>query len=161
MTALGSRHTSKVKEEQDWLFPRRAESDQRSRAPLGAVRPSLQTPHMGAPRSLHRSRTRANMFTTRIPALAPHVDMEPVSPEIPTIIQPQDEDSIPITWHQEGKRDGNEEHEHEQRPPQPESQPEPRRSERIKAINKRQDALPPKVKTSAKSTGRKRAVRKK
>ncbi len=99
------------------------------------------------------------MFTTRLPVLAstaPQVYIQPVSPETPIELEPQDEDSILTAWHQDGGQDGNEEHEHEQPPPQP--QPQPRRSARIKAM---QDAVPPKVKTPAKSTGRKRAVRKK
>ena len=96
------------------------------------------------------------MFTTRIPALASmaseaQVDIEFVSPVASIKIEPQDEGSILMDLHQEG--------EHDQPPAHP--QPEPRRSARIKAMNKRQDAVPPKVKTSAKSTGRKRAARKK
>ena len=68
-----------------------------------------------------------------------------------------------MALHEEGSQE-----EHEQPPqpepqfePRPEPQPEPqlRRSARIKA--KKQDAVPPKVKTLAKSTSRKRAVRKK
>ena len=100
------------------------------------------------------------MFTTRIPVLAcavsqAQVDMEPVSPENAMKLEPQ---SILIAWHQEGRQDGDEEPEHEQRPAQPEPHPEPRRSARIKAMK---DAAPLKVKIPAKSTGRKRAVRKK
>ena len=156
-----SRLTSKVKDGQGWVTQTRAESHQRSRAPLGGIHPSTETLHTGTPRSLHRSLTRANMFTTRIPVLAstaPQGYMGPVSPEIPIKLQPQDEDSNPIARHQEGKRDRNEEPEHEQGPPQPEHQPALRRSKRIKAMK---DAAPPKVKAPAKSTGRKRAVRKK
>ena len=101
------------------------------------------------------------MFTTRIPVLAstaPQVDMEPVSPETPTKLEPQDVDSILIAWHQEGRQDENGGPEHERSPAQPRPQPEPRRSARIKAMKA---AAPPKAKTPAKSTGRKRAVRKK
>ena len=78
-----------------------------------------------------------------------------VSPEYLINIEPQDEDPILMAMRQEGQQDG-----HKQ-PPRPEPQPEPelRRSARIKA--KKQDAVPPKVKTPAKSTSRKRAVRKK
>ena len=104
------------------------------------------------------------MFTTRIPLLASavsqaqaQVDMEPVSPEKAMELEPQAEDSILIAWHQ-GGQDGDEEPEHEQPPAQPEPRPEPRRSARIKAMKA---AAPPKVKTPAKSTGRKRAIRKK
>ena len=96
------------------------------------------------------------MLTTRIPVLAstvPQVYIEPVFPEILIKVEPQDEDPV-----LEGRQDVNGQHEHEQTPPQPESQPEPRRSARIKAMK---DAAPPKVKTPAKSTGRKRAIRKK
>jgi len=88
--------------------------------------------------------------------MALRVDMQPVSP-IKTI--PQDEDSILIDLHQEAEQDQLEHHELEQPPVHP--QPEPRRSARIKAMNTRQGAVPAKVKTPAKSTGRKRAVRKK
>ena len=101
------------------------------------------------------------MFTTRIPVLANTAlqgDVQPASPASPIKIEPQDEDTILIASHQEGRQDGNEEPEHEQRPAQPPPQPEPRRSARIKAMK---DATPPKVKTPARSTGRKRAVRKK
>jgi len=101
------------------------------------------------------------LFTTRIPDLAStalQVDVQPVSPDTPIIVEPHDEDSILIAGHQEGRQDGNEELEYKQRSVQPEPQPEPRRSARIKAM---MDAVPPKVKTPAKSTGRKRAVRKK
>ena len=162
MTALASRHTSKVKEGQGCVIPRTAESHQRSRAPLGG--PSLQTPHTGASRSLHRSWTQANMITTRITVLAstgPQVDIEPVFPESPLILERQDEDYLLIARRQEGRQDENEEPEHDQGPPQPEPQPELRRSLRIKAIKAIKDAAPPKVKAPAKSTGRKRAVRKK
>ena len=92
-----------------------------------------------------------------------------VSPGAPMDAEPQDEDSIPMALHQEGH--------HEQPPPHPEPHPEPepephpepqlqpqpqlRRSARIKAKNKPQDAVLPKVKTLAKSTSRKRAIRKK
>ena len=87
------------------------------------------------------------------------VDIEPVSP-VPSIkFEPQDEDSILMDLHQEGEQDQHEHYEQEQPPAHP--QLEPRRSARIKAMNKRQDAVPPKVKTPAKSTGRKRAARKK
>ena len=92
------------------------------------------------------------MFTTRIPVLA----------STTLQIEPQDEDSIMIAPHQEGRLDGDEELEHKQHlahmQPQPQPQPQPRRSARIKGMK---DAAPPKVKTPAKSTGRKRAVRKK
>ena len=101
------------------------------------------------------------MFTTRIPVLADtalQVDVPPAPPESPIKIEPQDEDTILIIWNQEGRQDGNGEPEHEQRPAQRPPQPEPRRSARIKAIK---DAVPPKVKAPAKSTSRKRAVRKK
>ena len=102
------------------------------------------------------------MFTTRISLLASavsqaQVDMEPASPEIAMKLEPQAEDSILIAGHQ-GGQDGDEQPEHEQPPAQPEPRPEPRRSARIKAMKA---AAPPKVKTPAKSTGRKRAVRKK
>src|SRR5258706_10254877 len=99
------------------------------------------------------------MFTTRVPFHAStslQADIEPGSPGTLSKIGSQDEDSILIASHQEGRQD-----EHEQPPAQPQPQPQPRRSARIKAMNKRQDAIPPKVKTPAKSTGRKRAVRKK
>ena len=101
---------------------------------------------------------------SRVPSLA-------VSPELPFSsepqdIEPQDEGSILMALHEEATQE-----EHEQPPlhpephpePQPETQPQPqlRRSARIKARNKPQDAIPPKVKTPAKSTSRKRAVRKK
>ena len=90
------------------------------------------------------------------------MDIQPASPEVAIKTEPQDEDSILIAWHQEGIQDENEQPEHEQPPPQPQPQPqpqpEPRRSARIKAMK---DAVPPKVKTPAISTGRKRAVRKK
>ena len=65
-----------------------------------------------------------------------------------------------MALHEEGRQE-----EHEQTQPEPEPRPEPetepqlRRSARIKA--KKQDVVPPKVKTPAKSTSRKRAVRKK
>ena len=88
------------------------------------------------------------MFATRIPVLA----------NTKIQIEPQVEDSIMIASHQEGRLDGDEEPEHEQHLAQLQPQPQPRRSERIKAMK---DAPPPKVKTLAKSTGRKRAVRKK
>ena len=77
---------------------------------------------------------------------------ESVSPGTLNNNEPQDEDSIPMTVHEEGRQE-----EHEQ--PQPEPEPQLRRSARIKA--KKQDAVPPKVKAPAKSTSRKRAVRKK
>ena len=104
------------------------------------------------------------MFTTRIPALASmaseaQVDIEFVSPVTSIKIEPQDEGSILMDLHQEGERDQQDHYAHDQPPAHP--QPEPRRSARIKAMNKRQDAVPPKVKPSAKSTGRKRAARKK
>ena len=111
------------------------------------------------------------MFTTRIfydENRVSSLDGESVSPEIPINNEPQDEDPIVMASHQEGPQDGHEqtplhpEHEHEPQPhPEPQSEPQPRRSGRIKAKNKLQDAVPPKVKTSAKSTSRKRAARKK
>ena len=101
------------------------------------------------------------MFTTRIPVLVNtvlQVNLQPVSPETPIKLEPQDEDSILIAWHEEGRQDGNEEPEHEQHPAQPQPQSQPRRSARIKAMK---EAAPSKVKPPAKSTGRKRAFRKK
>ena len=103
------------------------------------------------------------MFTTRIPVFASavsqaQVDVEPVSPEKAMELEPQAEDSILIAWHQEGRQGGDGGPEHEQRPAQPEPHPEPRRSARIKAMKA---AAPPKVKTPAKSTGRKRVARRK
>jgi len=160
-TALGSRLISKVKEGQGCMVQTWAVTRQRSRTSLGGVRPSLETLYTRTSRPLHSPWTRANMFTTRPPVLANtalQLDIQPASPEVPIKIEPQDEDSILIAWHQEGIQDENEQPEHEQPPPQPQPQPEPRRSARIKAM---QDAVPPKVKTPAKSTGRKRAVRKK
>ena len=101
------------------------------------------------------------MFTTRTPVFAstaPQVDIQPISPETVMEVEPQDEGSILIASHQKGRQDENEQPGHEQRPAQPEPHPEPRRSARIKAMKA---SAPPKVKTPAKSTGRKRAVRKK
>ena len=93
-------------------------------------------------------------------------DAEPVSPVNLINTEPQDEDTIPMALDEEGRQD-----EHEQPPPQselqpklepePQPQPQPRRSARIKAKSKLQGTVPPKVKTPAKSTSRKRAVRKK
>ena len=101
------------------------------------------------------------MFTTRISVLAsraPQVDIEPVSPEAPIKLEPQDVDSILIAWHQDGRQDENEGPIHKRRPAQTQPHPEPRRSARIKAMK---DTAPPKVKTPARSTGRKRVARKK
>ena len=111
------------------------------------------------------------MFTTRIfydENRVSSLDGESVSPETAIDIEPQDEDSILMASHQEGPQEEHEqppphpEHHPEPQPqPEPQSQPQPRRSARIQAKNKPQDAVPPKVKTPAKSTSRKRAVRKK
>ena len=115
------------------------------------------------------------MFTTRIfydENRVSSLDGESVSPEIPINNEPQDEDPILMASHQEGPQDEHEqppphpephpEHEHEPQPqPEPQSEPQPRRSARIKAKNKLQGAVPPNVKTPAKSTSRKRAARKK
>ena len=92
------------------------------------------------------------------------LDGESISPATLINNEPQDEGSILMALHEEGRRD-----EHDQPPPHPEPHPEPdpvpepqlRRSARIKAKNKPQDAVPVKVKTSTKSTSRKRAIRKK
>ena len=103
------------------------------------------------------------MFTTRTFYLESRVSSLAVSPEIRFNFEPQDDDSILMALHEEGSQE-----EHEQPPqlepqfePRSDPQPEPqlRRSARIKA--KKQDAIPPKVKAPAKSTSRKRAVRKK
>ena len=107
------------------------------------------------------------MFATGIfynESRASSLDGESVSPGTLIKPEPQDEDSIPMALDEEGRQD-----EHEQPPlqpelqpePEPQPQPQPRRSARIKAKSKLQDAVPPKVKTPAKSTSRKRAVRKK
>ena len=101
------------------------------------------------------------MFTTRTVYLGSMVSTLAVPPEIsiniePQDTEPQDEGSIPMALYEEGRQE-----EHEQPPPHPEPQPEPqpqlRRSVRIKA---KKDAVPPNAKTPAKSTSRKRAVRK-
>ena len=97
------------------------------------------------------------MFTDRIPVLASMASQAQVYSPLAAELEPQDEDSILIAWHREGRQDGNEESEHEEHPAQP-AQPEPRRSARIKAMK---DGALPKVKIPAKLTGRKRAVRKK
>ena len=101
--------------------------------------------------------TRSFYFESRVSSLGG----ESVSPEPQINNESQDEDSILMPLDEEGRQE-----EHEQPPqpeprPEPQPQPEPRRSARIKAKNKSQDAVPPKVKTFAKSTSRKRAVRKK
>ena len=106
------------------------------------------------------------MFATRIfynESRVSSLDGESVPPAPLIKFEPQDEDSILMALHEEGRQD---EHERPPQPelqpePEPEPQPEPRRSARIKAKNKLQDAIPLKVKTPAKSTSRKRAVRKK
>ena len=100
--------------------------------------------------------TRTFYFESRVSSLGG----ESVSPGTPINAEPQDEDSIMMAAHEEARQ---EEHEKPQPEPQSEPQPDPqpRRSARIKAKNKSQDAVPPKVKTPAKSTSRKRAVRKK
>ena len=122
----------------------------RSRASLGGIRPSLGIQHTGAPHSFHSSESQANMFTTRIPLF------ESTTPRlsVPPKIEHRDVVSIPIALHQE--QSVHEQYEHDQPPAQP--QHPPRRSARIRAMR---DAIPPKVKTQAKSTGRKRAIRKK
>jgi hypothetical protein len=95
------------------------------------------------------------MFTTRSPYLERSVsdlDRDIIRLGTPIKVEPPDEDVTLAFLRQEERED-----EHEQPP----TQPEPRRSARIKAMNKPQDAVPPKVKTPTKSTSRKRAVRKK
>ena len=79
------------------------------------------------------------MFTDRIPVLGSMASQAQVYSTLAIELEPQDEDSILIAWHQEGRQDGNEEPEHEERPAQP-AQPEPRRSARIKAM--KDGALP-------------------
>ena len=109
------------------------------------------------------------MFTTRAFYIESRVSSLAVSPEIPLNdqpqdIEPQDEDSVMMALHEEGTQEEHEQplpHPEPHLEPQPEPQPQLRRSARIKAKVKPQDAVPPKVKTPAKSTSRKRAVRRK
>jgi len=103
------------------------------------------------------------MFTTRSPSLERSVsdqDRESIRFGTPVKVEPQDEDLLLTSLPQE-----EEESRRGQSPSPPPAlplaQPEPRRSARIQARSNRQEAVPPKVKAPAKSTSRKRAVRKK